>query len=71
MNVCDVAPTQGTLGVPSAQLLVPGDPSTSIVSLRIRTLASGRMPPLASHVVDSDGVALIDQWIGGLSACPP
>jgi hypothetical protein len=28
-----------------------------------RSLDSDRMPPVASHVVDEAGVALIGQWI--------
>jgi hypothetical protein len=28
------------------------------------------MPPLASLEVDVDGVALVSDWIAGLTACP-
>jgi hypothetical protein len=29
-----------------------------------------RMPQIASHVVDADGVKLIGDWITSLTSCP-
>jgi uncharacterized repeat protein (TIGR03806 family) len=70
MNICNANPTEGDLGVANAKRLVPGDPASSIISLRIHALNANRMPPLASRVVDPNGSALIDQWITSLNACP-
>jgi uncharacterized repeat protein (TIGR03806 family) len=70
-NSCNVAPQNGTLGIAGARLIVPGSPSTSIVSRRIHALNASRMPPVGSVLVDPQGTALIDQWITSLAACPP
>ena len=59
----DVVPTQGDLGIPDARLIAPGDPSRSILSHRMGTLGTSRMPPLASAVVHTEALALIDAWI--------
>lgn len=52
--------------------LVPGKPSDSTLSFRMRSLNDFRMPPLGSSVVDDAGSELIDAWITDmpLSACP-
>ena len=36
----------------------------------MNTLELGRMPPLASEVLDQDALALVGDWIGGIAACP-
>jgi uncharacterized repeat protein (TIGR03806 family) len=69
-RMCQEAPINGDLGVAGAAILSPGDPDRSVLSLRMRTLGAQRMPPLSSHVVDDDGVATIDAWIAGVTACP-
>ena len=70
MGLCDVEPTAGDLGVDGAKLLVPGDPSRSLVSLRFRLLGADSMPPLGKTVVDEKGADLIDAWISTLTGCP-
>jgi len=70
-RTCDVAPTGEELGVTGALRIAPGDPERSLVSVRARSPALGRMPPLASHVVDEAGLAVVDAWIAGLDGCPP
>jgi uncharacterized repeat protein (TIGR03806 family) len=48
--------------------VVPGDPEHSIVNFRINsTDPETRMPPLSRSVVDQQGVALVADWISGLS----
>jgi uncharacterized repeat protein (TIGR03806 family) len=69
MNICNVAPGQGDMGVPGAQMLAPGDPSSSVISLRMHTLTSDRMPPLGTAIVDAAGVGVIDTWIAGANVC--
>lgn len=68
--VCDAKPRAGDLDLVDARLVAPGDPSRSVISARMHTLGATRMPGLASAVVDADGVAVIDAWIAGLTACP-
>lgn len=68
-NACNVAPLSD-LGVPGASLIAPGSPFSSIVSLRVHATDSNRMPPLGSALVDTQGAALLDQWISSLQGCP-
>ena len=70
VGLCDATPRAGDLDIQDARLLAPGDPARSIVSARMHTLGSTRMPGLASASVDDAGVDLIDAWISGLTDCP-
>jgi uncharacterized repeat protein (TIGR03806 family) len=67
---CGLDPSNGDLGVMGAKILAPGDAAHSLLSIRPKALGVGRMPPLASRVVDTAGAAVIDQWITSLAACP-
>lgn len=58
-----VAPTGGDLGIAGAQRIRAGNKAQSLIWERMRRLDTERMPPIASHVVDVEGVALIGQWI--------
>ena len=70
MQACNATPQSGSLGVPNARIIAPGDPDRSILAVRMNTREPAvQMPPLASHVVDATGVELIRQWIGGLANC--
>ncbi len=69
-RICNASPQAGNLGVADAKIVMPGDPTKSILALRMRALDQNRMPPLASHVVDETGVAAIEQWIRETPACP-
>ncbi|MDB4964710.1 MAG: hypothetical protein JWN44_399 [Myxococcales bacterium] len=68
-RTCNVEPTEGDLGIAGAKRLVPGAPQRSMLSIRAHAAAVGRMPPLASSVVDDKGVAVIDDWIESLESC--
>jgi uncharacterized repeat protein (TIGR03806 family) len=70
MGICDVVPQNGDLGITDARLLVPGDPARSLLLERIKREDNTRMPPLSSNVVDTEGVALISDWILGIGGCP-
>ena len=41
----------------------PGDPDRSLVLYRMNKLGLGRMPHVASNVVDREGVDLLREWI--------
>jgi uncharacterized repeat protein (TIGR03806 family) len=62
-NVCNADPTEGTLGVAGAKRILPGDPTHSVLYLRMSRRGQHQMPPIGSNVVDDQGAALIDQWI--------
>jgi uncharacterized repeat protein (TIGR03806 family) len=52
------------LGVRNPELIVPGDPSRSMLYQRmIRRQDIFKMPPLASHVVDEEAAQLVWEWI--------
>jgi uncharacterized repeat protein (TIGR03806 family) len=70
INACDANPATGDLGVAGLKVLKPGDPAKSAISVRTHALDAKRMPPLASSVVDKDGVAVIDEFITSLTTCP-
>jgi hypothetical protein len=75
MNLCNVAPEKGNLGVMNAMRITPGDASASVVSLRMHTrdlgmMMSVQMPILGTNVVDDDGAGVIDEWIESLTGCP-
>jgi uncharacterized repeat protein (TIGR03806 family) len=70
MGVCDATPEQGNLGIAGAFLVAPGAPARSVVSVRIHALGAGRMPPVATRLVDTTGAGLVDAWIASLTGCP-
>jgi uncharacterized repeat protein (TIGR03806 family) len=56
-------PGQGTFDLRDPRVIVPGDPDRSLVAYRMAKLGLGRMPHVASNVVDEKGVRLIRDWI--------
>jgi hypothetical protein len=59
----DTRPGQGTFNLNDPRIIVPGDPARSLVLHRMQILGLGRMPHIASKVVDREGVELIKAWI--------
>lgn len=71
MDICNTLPRHGNLNVTGSRLLVAGDSSKSLISLRQTTTDPGtRMPPLATVRIDPLGTQLVDDWIDRLSTCP-
>jgi hypothetical protein len=69
-NACNALPTAGDLGIGvNARLIAPGSAANSIVVNRAGRRDSSGMPPLGSNRVDTDGVALLTQWINSLTGC--
>ena len=66
----DTVPAQGTFELKDPKILVPGDPARSLVLFRMERLGLGRMPHIASNVVDRRGVELIRTWIKQLEKPP-
>ena len=77
-NICNAPP--GAKGsdtmFPGATLLTPGQPMDSVIWLRMHAQAgnamnaTGRMPAIASFVVDTQATDLISQWIDTINTCP-
>ncbi len=62
----NIRPGQGQFGLNDPKYLVPGDPARSMIYHRMQLTGLGRMPHVASSVVDKEAVGLIEQWIRGL-----
>ena len=62
-GLIDVPPAHGKFDIPDARLLAPGDPERSLIHFRMGKLGLGRMPHIASNVVDKEAVKLIYDWI--------
>ncbi len=75
-NICNVTPATGGFGLTNPVTLAPGHPELSVMSIRMKAPPDdssghhGRMPLIASYVVDTQATALIDSWITSITACP-
>ncbi len=65
-GILGIVPQHESFGIADARLVAPGDPDRSVVYQRIIRLGPGRMPPLASSVVDEKGAQLLREWIARL-----
>ena len=62
----DTKPGQGAFDLKDPRILVPGDPSRSLLLHRMKRLGLGRMPHIASNRVDTEAADLVEEWIKGL-----
>jgi hypothetical protein len=76
-GTCGAMPAKGDQGVPGALILTPGQSASSVMWLRMTAPATttptddtGRMPPIASFVVDTQATTLISDWIDSITTCP-
>ena len=72
MNVCNVDPNKGDQGVPGAKRVFPAMPDKSVMLLRMQApdMMNGRMPQLATSVLDTNGIDTISAWINSITTCP-
>jgi uncharacterized repeat protein (TIGR03806 family) len=63
MGIVNVKAAHGDFGIKSAKLVVPGHPEQSIIHHRMTLTGLGRMPHIASKVVDDQAVTLVADWI--------
>jgi uncharacterized repeat protein (TIGR03806 family) len=63
LGVIGVKPGQGTFDLKDPRILAPGEPERSLIYHRMTLLGLGRMPHIASTVVDDAAVKLIGDWI--------
>jgi uncharacterized repeat protein (TIGR03806 family) len=68
-GACDAVPQSGDLGIASARVISPGNPSSSVLLARMNRRDANQMPPLASTAIDAAGVALVGDWITSLTSC--
>ncbi len=73
MKICNIDPNKGDQGVTGSKRLFPGDPTKSVMLLRMQAAdkKSGRMPQLATSVLDATGIRLVSDWITSITSCPP
>jgi uncharacterized repeat protein (TIGR03806 family) len=70
-KLCNVTPTKGNFGFLGAKLLTPGDPTSSLLSIRMHSTVAGvLMPQIGRAQTDDVGVAVIDDYISRLAGCP-
>jgi uncharacterized repeat protein (TIGR03806 family) len=69
-KACGTPAQIDTLGLPGAQIIRPGAPESSVLLLRMGATDARRMPQVGSRVVDSQGSALVGEFIRSLTACP-
>jgi mono/diheme cytochrome c family protein len=62
-GIVDAEPTLGDLGIPGARLVLPGDPSHSVLSLRMGRRDAFGMPSLGSFLVDQRALEVVESWI--------
>ena len=62
-NTLDAKPGHGDFDLPDARIIAPGHPEKSVLTYRMAKLGQGRMPHVASTVVDDDAVKLLQEWI--------
>jgi uncharacterized repeat protein (TIGR03806 family) len=63
MGVVNVRPAHGNFGIQDARIIAPGEPERSILLYRMNKLGLGRMPHIASSVIDEVGVKVVRDWI--------
>jgi len=67
-NTVMARPGQGSFNLNDPRLLVPGDPARSMILHRMQLTGLGRMPHIASKVVDEKAVELVRKWIAEMPA---
>lgn len=63
LRALGVAPLHDKFEIPEAQLIAPGEPERSVLLHRVGKTGRGRMPPLATSIVDQQAVELLRAWI--------
>lgn len=65
-NVPPTLPQYQTYAQQGYERLAPGSSATSLLVTVASTRGAGQMPPIATHVVDTAGVAALTTWIDAL-----
>ena len=65
-NVVPTLPQYQTYAQQGYMRLAPGSSATSLIVTVASTRGAGQMPPIATHVVDTAGVAALTTWIDAL-----
>jgi uncharacterized repeat protein (TIGR03806 family) len=68
-KTCDVVPSLGGLGITDARLIAPGAATRSVLITRMSQRDIHGMPPVGSAKVDTEGAALLTEWVNSLANC--
>jgi putative heme-binding domain-containing protein len=68
MNIVDVSPQQGGLGLKQPKIVEAGNPWNSVLAVRMAKLHSGHMPLIGAHETDVEGLKVIEDWIARMPA---
>ncbi len=63
LNLFGQTPQHHDFGLIDPKLIAPGHPERSVLLHRVATRGEGKMPPMASTVVDDKAVKLLREWI--------
>jgi hypothetical protein len=66
LGIVNTKPGQGAFELTDPRIVVPGEPDRSMLLHRMTRLGLGRMPHIASVVVDEQAVKLIRDWIAAM-----
>ncbi|KPJ90126.1 MAG: hypothetical protein AMJ53_14795 [Gammaproteobacteria bacterium SG8_11] len=73
MNVCDVVPQRGLLGLSDPRIVDPNgtlaEPNSVLIARMESTDSGLRMPPLASELLDAQAIEILKHWQEELSGC--
>jgi hypothetical protein len=73
-KICNVAVKKSATGVDplTTKLLAPNNIAQSAISIRMAQVDPdlGRMPQIASYMVDDAAVTLVNKWIQSITTCP-
>ena len=71
-KICNTAAIKTSPGITATKIMVPKDAASSALWQRMHEAVPdrGRMPQIASNVVDDAAVSLIGDWINSIQVCP-
>ncbi|MSR58662.1 MAG: hypothetical protein EXS05_13580 [Planctomycetaceae bacterium] len=67
LGIVGTRPSHGLFGLTDPKDLVPGDPERSMIYHRLTKLGLGRMPHVASNVVDEQSAKMLKEWISAMA----
>lgn len=66
--IINETPRHMTFDIPNAKIVSAGKPQESVLLRRVSTRENGKMPQLATSIVDQQAVDLLNEWIRTLSS---
>jgi hypothetical protein len=67
-GLLEESPRHQHFEIPNAKIVSPGEPDKSVLMRRVATRENGRMPQLATSMIDEAAVEMLRKWIISLSS---